>query len=335
MNKSKVLLGVLVFAISIFVSHANAAREFQVDRIELGLSAGVGFYMGQNQIGNFNRYQCYDVLGTHLADKDLKTVWPGIETFGFSLGYRFNTMFQAKVQATRQRIAFMEYDGATSNGALYYNAMWHTDAMLEYNILPYGVVGAGSSGVYNIVPYVGLGIGVTVYNQEASLRNVDGRKDIPGSKLFSWYPRVGYKQVWERPLDKFGQPKKDANGNELPHVLKWKKADTGVALYVPIAMGAKWRIDEHWQLKATFQYQLYFQNASKGGLNSNLDGGTFVDRSFYVDGVEYADLTPGRPNFDYLDQNNKKVVGQNHDFLFSLTAIFNFSTWYEERIVEY
>lgn len=335
MNRFKFLLVVFAFAMPIFVSQANAAKDFQVDRIELGLTAGVGFYTGQNQVNGFTRIQCYDILGSTIQDRGLKTDWPGIEAFGFSVGYRFNTMFQAKLQTTRQRMAFMEYDGATSNGALYYNAMWHTDAMLEYNILPYGVVSAGGGGVYNIVPYIGIGLGVTVYNQEASLRNVDGRKDIPGSTLFSWYPRVGYKQVWERPLDKFGQPKLDADGKELPRVLKWKKADTGVALYIPIAMGAKWRIDEHWQLKATFQYQLYFQNASPGGLNSNLDGGTFVDRSFYVDDTEYSDLTPGRPDFNYLDQNNKKVVGQNHDFLFSLTAIFNFSTWYEERIVEY
>jgi hypothetical protein len=331
MNKLKVLLGVLVFAISIFVSHANAASEFQVDRIELGLSAGVGFYMGQNHIGDFTRIQCYDILGSTLQDRRLKTNWPGIETFGFSLGYRFNTMFNLKLQTTRQRIAFMEYEGANSNGFLYYNAMWHTDAMLEYNILPYGLTSSAGGSVYNIVPYVGLGLGVTVYNQEASLRNANLPKPnaTATTDIFAMYPRVGFKQVWELPYDKFGQPT-----DSVP-VLKWKKADTGVALYIPIAMGAKWRIDEHWQLKATFQYQLYFQNASKEGLNSNLDGGTFVDRFAIVNGKEYTDLTPDRPKFDYLDQNNKKVVGQNHDFLFSLTAIFNFSTWYEERIVEY
>lgn len=317
-----------MFAISIFVSHANAAREFQVDRIELGLSAGVGFYMGQNQVNGFTRIQGYDCVGAILQEKELKNGWPGIETFGFSVGYRFNTMFQAKLQTTRQRIVFMEYEEPNDKGHLYYNAMWHTDAMLEYNILPYGVVGAGSSGVYNIVPYVGLGIGVTVYNKEASLRNVDGRKDIPGSKLFSLYPRVGYKQVWK--------PKLDADGKEA-HVLDWTEVEegVGVALYVPIAMGAKWRIDEHWQLKATFQYQLYFQNNTVGGLNSNLEGATYNQNSKWWIGEQSYDIsTEGRPTFDDLEKT-KRIVGQNHDFLFSLTAIFNFSTWYEERIVEY
>lgn len=333
MNRFKFLLVAFAFAMPIFVSQANAAKEFQVDRIELGLSAGVGFYMGQNHIGDFTRIQCYDILGSTLQDRKLKTNWPGIETFGFSLGYRFNTMFNLKLQTTRQRIAFMEYEGANKNGYLYYNAMWHTDAMLEYNILPYGLTSSAGGSVYNIVPYVGLGLGVTVYNQEASLRNANLPKPnaTATTDIFAMYPRVGFKQVWELPYDKFGQPT-----DSVP-VLKWKKADTGVALYIPIAMGAKWRIDEHWQLKATFQYQLYFSSKDKGGLNSNLEGGTYVDRSVYMfDNMQkFDDLTPGRPTFDYIDTNCKKVVGGNHDFLFSLTAIFNFSTWYEERIIEY
>ena len=93
MNRFKFLLVAFAFAMPIFVSQANAAKEFQVDRIELGLSAGVGFYMGQNHIGDFTRIQCYDILGSTLQDRRLKTNWPGIETFGFSLGYRFNKKY--------------------------------------------------------------------------------------------------------------------------------------------------------------------------------------------------------------------------------------------------
>jgi hypothetical protein len=330
MNRFKFLLVAFAFAMPIFVSQANAAKEFQVDRIELGLSAGVGFYMGQNHIGDFTRLQSYDAVGSDREGLSLKGTWPGgIETFGFSLGYRFNTMFNLKLQTTRQRICFVEYpDGKTSTefGNRYYNAMWHTDAMLEYNVLPYGLATAGGGGVYNIVPYVGLGLGFTLYNKNATLcvkgtgpeseRYVYGYNDkTKFSKAM--YPRIGHQLVWESLNNELGQP--------TDSVPKWRKvADaTGVALYIPIAMGAKWRIDEHWQLKATVQYQLYFSSKDKGGLNSNLEGGT-DDK-----------LTPGRPTFDYIDTNCKKVVGGNHDFLFSLTAIFNFSTWFEERIIEY
>ena len=329
MNKFKFLLVVLAIAFPMFVSQTYAAQEIQLDRLEFGLSAGVGFYLGQNEVGDFTRLQCYDIMGSTIGGRTLKTAWPGIETFGFSLGYRFNTMFNIKAQATRQRITFMEYEGANDKGNLYYNAMWHTDLMLEYNILPYGVVRGGSSGgIYNIVPYLGLGLGATVYNQDATLRNAT---TLNGDH-FTRYPRVGYKQKWDLVLDELGQPIKGANGQDSVS-LQWKKSGMGVALYIPVAIGAKWRIDEHWQLKASFQYQLYFASPS-GILNSNIDGGTYLVDNIYKDNIWIDNdiVTPNRPT---LNDVPRKVVGGNHDFLFSLTAIFNFSTWHEERIVEY
>ena len=93
-------------------------------------------------------------------------------------------------------------------------------------------------------------------------------------------------------------------------------------MYIPVSVGVKWRVNDNVQLKGTFQYQLYFSNNKFGGLSSNLEGATYVD----------APLANTRPSFENLD---KHITGYNHDCIFSISAIFNFGQWYEERLVTY
>ena len=82
-------------------------------------------------------------------------------------------------------------------------------------------------------------------------------------------------------------------------------------------------INDNVQLKAAFQYQLHFGSPTKGkGLSSNLEGATYAD---------YKDMQ-NRPKFDELD---KQVAGKNHNCLFSISAIFNFGKWYEDRLITY
>jgi hypothetical protein len=105
-----------------------------------------------------------------------------------------------------------------------------------------------------------------------------------------------------------------------------------------VACGIKWRINDNVQLKASFQYQLYFSNATAGGLNSNLEGATKVTylTQKYV-GAVGADIDrfsnlENRPAFSDL---KKQIVGVNHDCVFSISAIFNLSKWKEDRLILY
>ena len=324
MNRFKVLL--VVLALPMFVNVAQAANDVQADRFEFGVSAGVGFYVGQNDPigdGRISRIQAYDVLGFQSLGADMPNLgWPGIETFGFSLGYRFNPFWHIKAQTTRQRICYAEYlpnaQELEKSRNIYYNAMWHTDLMAEYNLLPYGL-SEGGTRVRKFTPYLGFGIGVTVYNKDAHLRKVHsfaGPMNNFGSNgcIYTCYPRVGQEQQYANPTD------------QTP---VWVKAETACALYIPFAAGVKWRINDNIQLKGTFQYQLFFSSNKPGGLNSNLDGGSYGVAN--LEGFPTVKME-GRPTFDQL---HKQIVGANHDCLFSVSAIFNFGKWYEDRLITY
>jgi YD repeat-containing protein len=165
--------------------------------------------------GVVTRVQTYDAVG--FPDGNDHGM-PGVETFGFSVGYRFNPFWHIKAQTTRQRVSFVEYlnkDYATH--ALYYNAMWHTDVMAEYNLLPYGL-SEGGARVRKFTPYLGFGLGVTVFNKDAQLRHINGKSgpknDFAGTGCYyTCYPRVGQQQIY------------DANGNLIKSEFKTPDGD--------------------------------------------------------------------------------------------------------------
>ena len=302
MNKSKFLVVLLALFAPVFVSISSADMREQIDRWEVGVSAGVGFYVGQEDPtgdGKFSRVMTYDVLG--FAGKD-DWGWPGIETFGFFAGYRFDAHWHVKLQTTRQRVCFAEYPQGSDLKNVYYNAMWHLDAMAEYNILALGNVMMPKQGLYSVVPYVGFGLGMTMFNKEATFRAYQKRNSQGGSeyhKSGTMFPRVGSLPASYK-----------ANGM----VDTWQKTEVGVGAYLPVACGIKWRANDNVQVKATFQYNLYLSP------NSNLEGGS-------------SDPIFGstRPSFDDI----KKKFGRNHDCLFSLSAVFNLGKWYEDRLITY
>ena len=303
MNKSKFLVVLVALFMPMWItvaSGASNARE-HLDRFEFGLSAGVGFYVNQEDPLNndqFSRIHVYDVLG--FGEKT-NWGWPGIETFGFMLGYRIDTRWHVKLQTTRQRICFAEYAQGSDLKNVYYNAMWHVDAMAEYNILPLSNVMMSKRGMYNVVPYVGFGLGLTMYNPVATLRAQEERNSMGEpyyEKRGSMYPRVGSIPV--------------AYDVEKRKVTEWGPNPVDCAFYIPVAVGVKWRANDNIQLKATFQYNFYSR--------SNLEGASYNEN--------YA---PNSPTVEQLSEH----VGISHDCLFSLTAIFNFGKWYEDRLIAY
>jgi hypothetical protein len=304
MKRSRFLVLMLAFISMPTMMLANFGDE--IDRVEFGFQAGVGFYVGPtNPLGSESvlRVQAYDVL--RLRSNDANSFgWPGIETFGASLGYRFDTRWQLRLQANRQRMYYIEMVENNQYPFTYYNSMWHVDAIAEFNILNYTNATRGVHGAYNIVPYVGLGLGVTIYNQNATLRSIPGTGgDLKNSTTF---PGVGGK---DNPL--------------------------AAAAYIPLVLGGKWRVTDNVQLKASFQYNLYLNGNLEGGfVNPANENGDFVVVS-KANGNELQyqwDYIEG-PSFAELNKNAK--FGDSHNFMFSLGVILNFGKWYEERIVTY
>ena len=143
-----------------------AQEQGSLDRFEFGVYGGLGMYVGPNEAAK----GILQVPRYIQNEDNYKN--PGIETFGFSVGYRYDLRWQFKLQATRQRMGFDEVTNPINNHKyLYYNAMWHLDAMVEYNILNYGNVMMPKQKIYNVVPYVGMGFGLAFFNKYAELRS--------------------------------------------------------------------------------------------------------------------------------------------------------------------
>jgi hypothetical protein len=132
-----------------------------------------------------------------------------------------------------------------------------------------------------------------MYNAEATLRTTR-KNGIVGSM----YPAVGFK--------------KDSVGKYI----KGEHTPTNLAMYIPIACGVKWRFHQNVQLKAQFQYQMYIQQKDKSIedpswtpiFNSSIEGSS-------------AGTQP--------DKIYGRVVGDHHNFMFSLGLIVNFGSWHE------
>lgn len=310
MKRTSFFVLMLAFACVPTMMFADAREHLH--RFELGLTAGVGFYVApRNPIaGNDALYRIHSYDALYLKQGHGGTFkWPGIETYGGSLGYRFDSRWTLRAQVTAQRIHYIETnsnDVETYNRTYtYYNTLCHLDAIAEFNILNYANVMQPNAGLYNVVPYVGFGLGMTFYNKDATLRSAIGSHG--NLQLSSTYPIVGAK-------------------NKLSG-----ETSLGVAAYLPLVFGVKWRINDYVQLKGAFQYQLYLTPG-------NLEGGCPIDgvmsnvqvvdkKKKLIDPIE---LDPtGHPTFAQMSR------GVYHDCLFSLSVIVNMGKWYEDRLITY
>ena len=88
-----------------------------------------------------------------------------LETFGGQFRYKFDQRWTLQVKAQRQRIAFREQG---TEGSLCYNPMWHADVVGEFNFFRFGERGYDVR-VKPVTPYIFIGVGVSVYNEHASI----------------------------------------------------------------------------------------------------------------------------------------------------------------------
>ena len=116
MSKTKVL-AVLVILVSMpMVMFAGFTEH--MDRLEFGVSTGIGFYVGQRspvEGSGLMRVQAYDAIGFNGAEAI--NSWPGIETFGFMVGYRFDSRWHLNLQTVRQRVAFEEWNAGEKHSS--------------------------------------------------------------------------------------------------------------------------------------------------------------------------------------------------------------------------
>lgn len=254
----------------------------QKENVEIGVQGGAGFYWGiPNQTAeDGTAYTRTTKVGLWIADTEDKMP-PGFETYGAFIRYRFDNHWNVTVSATRQRLYYKEYPNTDrKQGASYYNAMWHLDATAEYNILNYSMdhYYFRAAKTYRVTPYVLAGVGITMYNKQAILRQ-------RSNEASTNYPLVGK--------------------NDLLYDSDYAN-EIGTALYIPVGIGVKWRINHNWQLQASAQYHLYISGTNPNGLNSNLEGGS--------KNIPYNKLA-------------MKPIGGNHDILIQIGVAYNFGQY--------
>lgn len=135
---NRLLLSIVVVTLPVLVW-----ADTRMYRCELGLQAGVGYYVGD--------------ATRHIFTNPL-------ETFGGQFRYKFDKRWALQVKVQRQRITFREYG---TEGTLYYNPMWHTDVTGEFNFFRFGERGYDIR-VKPITPYIFIGLGFSVYNEQAT-----------------------------------------------------------------------------------------------------------------------------------------------------------------------
>lgn len=205
-----------------FSLSVGAQQQRKEHVIDVGLGVGLGFYNGAEYNGQREQY---------LAE-GWKKFEPVNEMFGLSAAYRIDRHWAVQLQGYRQRMMFNDHNppvDSTSTkflgGKFYYSPLWHIDVMGEYNILEY-IPSSQDVANGSLTPYVGLGLGVALFDSIAHPRYLDTGKDG------TMYP----------PIEK----------------MSW-------GLYAVAGAGVKWHITDGWQLKAAINYQLHFYGNDRRG----------------------------------------------------------------------
>lgn len=213
---------ILMMALMAFSLSVGAQQQRKEHVIDVGLGVGLGFYNGAEYNGQREQY---------LAE-GWKKFEPVNEMFGLSAAYRIDRHWAVQLQGYRQRMMFNDHnppvDSTSTNflgGKFYYSPLWHIDVMGEYNILEY-IPSSQDVANGSLTPYVGLGLGVALFDSIAHPRYLDD--GIDGTM----YP----------PIEK----------------MSW-------GLYAVAGAGVKWHITDGWQLKAAINYQLHFYGNDRRG----------------------------------------------------------------------
>lgn len=219
MKNRRFILMMVLMAFSLSSLYAQYQRKEHV--IDVGLGLGLGFYNGDVYKGQRTQYV-----------EGWKTFEPVNEMFGLSAAYRIDRHWAIQLQGYRQRMMFNDHNPLAdstssdfSGGKFYYSPLWHIDVMGEYNILEY-IPSSQDVANGSLTPYVGLGLGVALFDSVAHARYLDDGSDG------TMYPLI--------------------------EKMKW-------GTYAVVGAGLKWHITSGWQLKAAINYQLHFYGEDRRG----------------------------------------------------------------------
>ncbi len=109
---------------------------------ELGLQAGVGYYVGD---------------ATHHIFNDVR------EAAGIQFRYKFDQRWALQIKAQTQNLAFPQQTSNGSKGALATNRLYGLDVIGEFNFFRFGEK-QYDERVRPITPYIFLGVGVGSYS---------------------------------------------------------------------------------------------------------------------------------------------------------------------------
>ena len=315
MRSFRIVLSLLVVLFSTVVSAQELTARLEM--LEIGAQVGGGFAWNKGlPLNGISRSASFG----WFPDKEV----PAMETYGGMLRCNLDERWTVQVQAMTQRLMFNEqlaktYPSENPPVYSYYNTMCNLDAMTEINILKYGFSRDRLRNVYTIVPYVAVGLGMSIYNQNATFafqNKGDGQ-----SKFNTSYPAIG--------------------------------KDRSVAMYVPFGLGMKMRLTGNLQIKFSCQYDLYV--AGKDGF-VDFYGATYTDKNDIVvrknnSGLSDKELINSlsqvddmrKPRYDDLKKAYTKaykngeasIVDNNHNLVFAVGLIFNFTKTYRDMIIEY
>lgn len=274
MKNRRFILMMVLMAFSLSSLYAQYHRKEHT--IDVGLGVGLGFYNGYGYGGQRDAYNVDGWIKDGFLLKDPSKFGPVNEMFGASIAYRIDSHWAIQLQGFRQRMLFNDHNpieystnNTFSGGKWYYSCMWNVDAMGEYYFFDDIVEVRRPSFLRkksaNLNPYVGLGIGCSLFDSIASPRWLEGGE----------------------------------SGKAYPMI-----KNIAVGPYVVIGAGAKWHITGRWQLKAAVNYQLHFgrdrrgttfeitEVASKLGHNVTLSLGALY-------AVDIDAMTSGRNSYRY------------------------------------
>ena len=138
-----------------------------------------------------------------------------LEVVGGQFRYKFDQRWALQIKAQRQRITFRN----ETRDTIFYNPLMHVDVTAEFNFFRFGY-NVHDRRVKKFTPFVSLGVGMTVFNTEASYKGNEN-----------------YLLSGQQPL--------------------LLQADSvGVSVYIPLSIGVKWKFHKRWQLQAAWQHQI-------------------------------------------------------------------------------
>lgn len=300
MRNFRVVLILLAIA---FSSVTFAQETTKIEMFEVGVQLGGGFAWS-------NTEPVPGVAREYAFGWKPGEAIPSMETYGGVFRLNLHERWAVQLQGMAQRVMFNEtmpkkYDADTPPTYYYYNTMCNLDAMAEFNILKYSF-----STRQAITPYVALGLGVSIYNKDATFAfTSDGDG---GSKFNTSYPTIGKNRA--------------------------------AALYLPVGIGVKMRLTGFMQIKASVQYDFYVSGTDKmvdlyGGTWANVKDVTVrKNNSKWTDNQLLGKLDfSGRPQYADLKSayRDKNVIGNSHNMVFSVGVIFNITRMYKDMIIEY